>query len=256
MSWYPLVTRQRHEPPERQYWKDRRAAGQVPLGSDKASLVLMRGLALFDLDNTLADRAAAFRQWSEAFVSEQRLGHSAVAALIEADDDGQATRPDFFRAVKQRFDLQASIESLTTDYRTRYPYRYYRSEPDTLAGLRRLREVGWKVAVVTNGPPSQEEKIRLTGLEGVVDAWCVSEMVGASKPEPWIFEEAARRCGAPLTGWMVGDSPEADIAGGIAVGLRTVWLTRGRAWRESSYWPDAAVPTIGDAIQIILADRG
>jgi putative hydrolase of the HAD superfamily len=216
----------------------------------------MRGLALFDLDNTLADRAAAFRRWSEAFASEQRLGHSAIAALIEADNDGHVTRTDFFRTVKQRFDLQASIESLTTDYRARYPYRYYRCEPDTLAGLRRLREVGWKVAVVTNGPPSQEEKIRLTGLEGVVDAWCVSEMVGASKPEPRIFEEAARRCEAPLKGWMVGDSPETDIAGGIAVGLRTVWLTRSRTWRESSYRPEVVVPTIGDAIKMILADRG
>jgi len=216
----------------------------------------MPGLALFDLDNTLADRAAAFRRWCEAFVGEQRLGRSAIAALIEADNDGHATRTDFFGTVKQRFDLPASIESLTADYRARYPYRYYRCEPDTLAGLHRLKKAGWKVAIVTNGPPSQEEKIRLAGLEGAVDAWCVSEMLGAAKPEPRIFEEAARRCGVPLKGWMVGDCPEADIAGGIGVGLRTVWLARGRTWGEPSYRPDAVVPAIGDAIQLILADKG
>jgi FMN phosphatase YigB (HAD superfamily) len=215
----------------------------------------MLGLALFDLDNTLADRSAAFRRWCEDFVNEHQLGRSAIATLVEADNDGHTTRTDFFATVKQRFCLPDTTNVLNADYRARYPYRYYRCEPDTLAGLARLQEVGWKVAIITNGPPSQEEKIRLTGLSEVVDTWCVSEIVGAGKPQPEIFEEAARRCGAPLSGWMVGDSPEADIGGGIGVGLRTVWLARGRAWREPNYEPDAVVSTIDDAVRLILADR-
>jgi putative hydrolase of the HAD superfamily len=215
----------------------------------------MLGLALFDLDDTLADRSAAFRRWCEDFVNEHRLGRSAIATLVEADNDGHTTRTDFFGTVKHQYGLRDSVETLSADYRERYPYQYYRCEPDTLAGLARLQQVGWKVAIVTNGPPSQEEKIRVTGLGQVVDAWCVSELVGTSKPEPRIFEEAARRCGAPLRGWMVGDTPETDIAGGIGVGLRTVWVARGRSWREPRYGPDALVPAIGDAIQLISADR-
>ncbi|MEV7806919.1 HAD hydrolase-like protein [Microbispora sp. NPDC088329] len=40
---------------------------------------------------------------------------------------------------------------------------------------------------------------------------------------------AAERCGATLAegGWMIGDNPTADIAGGRAVGLRTIWINRG-----------------------------
>jgi HAD superfamily hydrolase (TIGR01549 family) len=215
----------------------------------------MRGLALFDLDNTLADREDAFRRWCETFVEQRGLGQSSIAALVDADKDGHASRADFFGEVRQRFSLPDSIETLIADYRAHYPAEYYRCEPDTLAGLARLREAGWKVAIVTNGPPTQEEKIRLTGLSDVVDAWCVSEVLGASKPEPRIFEEAARLCGVPLRGWMVGDSPEADIAGGIGVGLRTAWLTRGRAWLEPTYKPDAYVSDVAEAVRLILADQ-
>jgi FMN phosphatase YigB (HAD superfamily) len=215
----------------------------------------MRGLALFDLDNTLADRERAFRRWCEDFVGQHGLGRSAIATLVEADNDGHASRADFFGTVRHRFSLADSVETLMAEYRAGYPSDYYRCEPGTLAGLASLREAGWKVAIVTNGPPSQEEKIHMTGLSDVVDAWCVSEVVGTSKPEPRIFEEAARRCAVPLTGWMVGDSPEADIAGGIGVGLRTCWLTRGRAWPEVTYEPDALVSDVAHAIQLILVDR-
>ncbi len=59
--------------------------------------------------------------------------------------------------------------------------------------------------MVTNGPPSQLLKI---------DAICVSSIVGSRKPERRIFEETAQICEVPLNGWMVGDSPHADIEGG------------------------------------------
>jgi len=44
---------------------------------------------------------------------------------------------------------------------------------------------------------------------------CVSSVIGARKPDLAIFEEAAKLCELPLAGWMIGDSPEADVAGGF-----------------------------------------
>jgi FMN phosphatase YigB (HAD superfamily) len=40
-------------------------------------------------------------------------------------------------------------------------------------------------------------KIRLSGLMDVIDALCVSEVVGAAKPDPLIFVEAARLAAVP-----------------------------------------------------------
>ncbi|WP_405140673.1 HAD hydrolase-like protein [Sphaerisporangium sp. NBC_01403] len=51
-----------------------------------------------------------------------------------------------------------------------------------------------------------------------------------------IFEIAAQRCGVTLNrgGWMIEDNPTADVAGGRAAGLCTIWIERGKWLYESS----------------------
>jgi len=78
------------------------------------------------------------------------------------------------------------------------------------------------VGVVTNGPPSQWDKLEATRTVDEFDAVCISAVVGSWKPDIGIFREAARACGVPLEGWMVGASAEADIVGGAGAGLRTI----------------------------------
>jgi FMN phosphatase YigB (HAD superfamily) len=103
--------------------------------------------------------------------------------------------------------------------------------------------------VVTNGPPSQLLKIDATYLASEFDAICVSSTVGSRKPERRIFEVAAQVCEVPLNGWMVGDSPHADVEGGRAAGLATIWMARGRDWDHSTFAPpDAEVATIVEAV--------
>jgi putative hydrolase of the HAD superfamily len=53
---------------------------------------------------------------------------------------------------------------------------------------------------------------------------------------------------------MVGDSGPADIRGGQGVGLRTIWLTRGRRWELGDPRPDACVDTVAEAVELILSD--
>jgi putative hydrolase of the HAD superfamily/5'-nucleotidase len=78
--------------------------------------------------------------------------------------------------------------------------------------------------VITNGGVVQQSlKLDHTGIGAVVDYTCISEAVGLRKPDPRIFKLAATHTGATLTdGWMVGDHPAYDIAGGIAAGLNTI----------------------------------
>ena len=103
--------------------------------------------------------------------------------------------------------------------------------------------------MVTNGPPSQLFNIDATNLAGEFDVICVSSIVGSRKAERRIFEEAAKICKVPLNGWMVGDSPHADIEGGRAAGLATIWMARGRDWDGSTLArPDAEVDTIVEAV--------
>jgi putative hydrolase of the HAD superfamily len=178
-------------------------------------------VALFDLDNTLLDREAAFARWARRSCDAYGLTDDARAWLQEADDDGLRPRDELFADVRSRFALEHAVEDLVDAYRVNYPAAYVFAD-DSRDALRRLRRAGWKVAVVTNGPQFQERKLEVTGLGDDVDAVCVSAVVGSWKPDPGIFHEAARRCGVALEGWMVGDSGPADIRGGQGVGLRTI----------------------------------
>ena len=211
-------------------------------------------LALFDLDNTLVDRQAAYLRWAEWFAERHGLGEVGVAWLCRADDDGFARRDAVFGAARARFGLEPSVEALIADYRREY-LTFYRPDDEVTDALAHLRAAGWVVGVVTNGPPTQHEKLARAGLAGLVDACCVSDEVGATKPDRRIFEAAFRRCGTgpdgPGPAWMVGDAPGPDIGGGRGVGLSTMWIHRQREWAETGYRPDAVVATVAEGVELL-----
>jgi HAD superfamily hydrolase (TIGR01549 family) len=208
-------------------------------------------LALFDLDNTLLDREKAFALWTGHFLETHGLAENFIPTIERADADGYNSRDRFFSELRRELGIEASVQELLADYYDEYPSRYS-AEPGVIEAIRSLRVKGFKVGVVTNGPPSQRKKLQSAGIEDEFDAVCISEIVGTNKPELAIFEEAARICELPLRGWMVGDSPEADIAGGITAGLRTIWVHRGRQWSDFDYRPDFSASSIPEAVEIIL----
>lgn len=209
------------------------------------------GIALFDLDNTLIDRDRGFLEWAVCFARDRGLGNDDVDWLVLTDDDGHVSRPEFFSAVRTRFDLPDPVDALVDAYRVEAP-TFYRPDPALLEALAALRRAGWRSAIVTNGPATQEDKIRAAGLHAVVDGWCCSGVVGAAKPDRTIFEAAADRCRSPLSGWMVGDNAENDIFGGRDAGLRTIWMARNRVWDTTDYEPDHVVERVVDAVDHIL----
>lgn len=213
-------------------------------------------IVLFDLDNTLVDRQGAFVRWSAAFVVERGLPGDALEALRRFDGDGFAARDHMFASLKQAYDIPDSVESLIDLYRSNY-FDFFEPDEDVLSQLRRLRQGCIRVGVVTNGPPTQLEKLRRTGLLDVIDGYCISDEIGVEKPHPEIFEEAVRRCGGatPSAGpvWMVGDTAEVDIAGGLNAGMRTIWIRRDRRWPIEDYAPELVADDIGEVVDYVTA---
>ncbi|MEV7012236.1 HAD family hydrolase [Streptosporangium sp. NPDC051022] len=216
----------------------------------------MQRLVLFDLDNTLVNLDEAFREWAAEFADEHGLGDKAVNWLLALDQAGCPHREVFFGKVRERFVLSESVEELWSRYRKRMPY-LVRCRPEVMDGLSRLHAFAWKVAIVTNGTAdNQLGKIQRTGLAEAVDAYALSGLEGVRKPDVGLFEIAAKRCGMSLAdgGWMVGDYPVADIGGGRAPGLRTVWFDRGtRSNREHE--ADHVVTDVLQAMEILYGER-
>jgi putative hydrolase of the HAD superfamily len=215
-------------------------------------------LALFDLDNTLADRATAFDKWTKIFVTRFALDPDAATWLLSIDGDGVTPRPVLLRGAIEEFGLDATVDELVEWYGQSYIACFER-ESQSIDAVLALQKAGWKVGVVTNGPTEQQmAKLRQTELEDVVDAIVVSEAFGVSKPDAAIFREAARRCGGELSGWMIGDSASADISGAARCGLHTIWMNRGREWALTGTSPDVIVTSIAAAAAFLLspdADR-
>jgi HAD superfamily hydrolase (TIGR01549 family) len=215
----------------------------------------LSSLVIFDLDNTLVDRDRFFGEWAEAFVVDRRLDRAASLAILrDADEDGAARRTLFFDRVRGRLALDEPTDRLVDDY-WRDQIGRYQCDSETIAGLRSLRRFGYKLGIATNGGARQIDKIRACGLDELVDAACVSGVVGFSKPDPRLFTAVAERCGVPLDhhAWVVGDRPETDIAGASASGARSVWIRRGKVWVERAYAPTLAADTAADAMRLIVA---
>lgn len=217
----------------------------------------MQRLALFDLDNTLIDLDAAFALWATEFVAERGLNAEAVDWLIALDQDGLPHREAFFARTRARFGMPDTAEELWAAYRARMPLLVH-CRPEVLTGLSGLREAGWRVAIVTNGTAdNQLGKIEHTGLADVVDGYALSGAEGIRKPEMGLFDVAARRCGLTLAagGWMVGDRLGADIAGGRAAGLRTIWVNGG-GQPEPEHGADHVVSDVVEAMSILRTQEG
>ena len=185
----------------------------------------MARLVCFDLDNTLIDRDGAFLKWARWWTELNGLGESGVEWLVAHDNGGFRPRAELFELARARFGLAASVDELVASYDEEHPLFAW-VEQTVLDGLADLRAAGWRIAVVTNGGTVQQNlKLEYTQIADAIDYACVSETVGVRKPDRRIFELAATQTGTTLDdGWMVGDHPSHDIAGGIAAGLHTIQI--------------------------------
>ncbi|WP_371581794.1 HAD family hydrolase [Streptomyces sp. NBC_01314] len=211
-------------------------------------------LLLLDLDNTLIDRDAAFRDATAAFLSAQGLPDTDLAWVTTVDAGGRTPRHEVSAALIHRYGSAVPHSAVRALLDTGAADRVVLA-PTTREALDRARTGGWTCVIVTNGRTVQQEaKIRNTGLDRLVQGWVVSEAVGSAKPEPGIFHAAAATVALPLPGaWVVGDSPPADIAGADALGLRSVWVANGRAWHEASYRPTHIAADITLAIDHVMS---
>ncbi len=215
----------------------------------------MAAVLLLDLDNTLADREAAFLSWARSKARQWAPNQpDATAVLVEKDADGMCARADFFALVAERFGLNEPVEELVADFRRELRAALPPLREDVKEQLGGLRAAGWKIALVTNGDAAgQAGKIDQLGLSPLLDACCISGALGVRKPDPRIFEIAAEQCGETLAGaWMVGDS-EADIVGAHRAGVSSIWLHRGRTWPRGDLRPDRTAGDLAEALSIVDA---
>lgn len=98
--------------------------------------------------------------------------------------------------------------------------------PGTRETLHELRRRGLHVGAVSNSDEDQMElMLALEGVGECFDATLCSETAHSCKPHADIFHQALRQAGCDAKqATFVGDTPDHDIAGAEAVGMRTVLI--------------------------------
>jgi HAD superfamily hydrolase (TIGR01549 family) len=109
---------------------------------------------------------------------------------------------------------------------------------DVLPVFAFLRKRGLKIGLVSNTSRDLDTFVRHHGLD--VDAWISSGTHGKVKPSPTIFKAALELLDVePQGAVMIGDSPEDDVRGAEAIGIRALLIDR-----EGKLARDDALPSL------------
>lgn len=207
---------------------------------------------LFDLDNTLIDRQAAFRLYAIDFC-HRRLHlppleqEQAMHELIAADDWGYRPRDEFCEWVSRRFPAaQLQAGEIWEDFCQHLPMFV---EPDSRVQqmLARLADRFQLIALTNGSGRNQQEKLRRARLDDYLQKAIVSGEVGFEKPHREIFEHALAIAGCSADeALVVGDDPQADIVGAKQAGLKACWVSLGRRYPAGMIQPDEVLFSVLD----------
>lgn len=188
---------------------------------------------LFDLDDTVADRAAGLTKYARHLHAQFRSHlHPTTPerlhrALLDVDDFGSMSQAEalaksrLWRTAPGARELHdhwsANFGSMATFF------------PGCLELLTDLHRASVKLGLITNGDSvMQRSKIEALEIAPMMDAIVISSEVGIRKPDRRIFSLALQKLGcSPEETWFVGDHPDHDIRGAETAGLRPFWVRTG-----------------------------
>lgn len=229
---------------------------------------------LLDLDDTILESYGnpdtAWLQLCREFAGS--LGDVAAkelqAAVLQARDwywsDAKRARQGRLEMLRARRDilLRAFAEFNVPDplLITRMGERYnqireeaVRPIPGAIETLRRLRQAGMPLGLITNGNAEmQRAKIERFSVAEYFDHVQIEGEFGIGKPDERAFRHALDSLGVePTEAWMVGDNLDNDIRGAQQAGIHAIWVdTHGSGLPDgTTVRPDSIIRSLLDLVK-------
>ena len=179
-----------------------KAGYDLPLGEVESAIAYSWGIV------TEQDAVTAYNNTLEGTLTWQREVEERVMERLNIHPD---IREDVFWDIIQAFENPAS-------------YRLYEDAHPT---LEKLKQAGYRLAIISNWSWHLPELCDALGLTPYFEQIFTSARVGFAKPHPEIFTHAL--AGMNITSNQaihIGDSYKADIVGASGAGIQPVWLRR------------------------------
>jgi len=128
--------------------------------------------------------------------------------------------------------------------------------PDALALFRALHG-HVTLGVVANQEVGTVEALRRDGFGDYIDIWGISAVVGHEKPSREFFDWALEQAGTTAKHAVhIGNRLDTDVRPAHALGMGTIWVTRGEApatpTPEQLAEADVAVPDLTTVAELVL----
>lgn len=190
----------------------------VGVGENKRAGDTATGIrhVMFDADGVLQELPGGWVSAAEPYFGERTMDFLRQAYAAELPTlAGQGEYLEILATVLAGFAVTASLEEV---YRAIWLAAV--PAPESLAVVRALRGSGYGVHLGTNQERSRAAHMRdVFGYDALFDVSCYSCELGAAKPDPAFFAEAARRIGgAPAAILFIDDTPS-NVAAARDAGL-------------------------------------
>lgn len=203
-----------------------------------------------DLDDTLIDFKGASRISLRKVYDEERLdrffsspkeweasyerhNYQLWQLYSGAQVDQSTLRMERFRLPLTEADVTDEIARAMSRRMDNVYLEYLAEASELLPGAKQLieslKEMGLPIGILSNGfTEVQNHKLRVTGLDKVIDLMVLSDEIGINKPDAKLFAHAMHRAGQtdPSSQLMIGDNATTDIAGAISAGWNAILYDR------------------------------
>lgn len=224
---------------------------------------------LFDLDDTIldfkrAEKAALQRTLSMLGVEPEPHILARYSEINQAQwkllELKQITRdelkPRRYELLFEEFGIDCSPKQAASVYEQQLGIGHYFMDGAEEA-LQRLSQ-SYRIYIVSNGTAVvQHSRIESAGIEKYISGLFISQEVGADKPSLAFFD----RVFGSISDFskdetvIIGDSLSADIKGGIAAGIATIWFNPGNVSNESGIIPHYEIQKLSQLDELLVSIR-
>lgn len=220
-------------------------------------------LLFFDVNETLLDLGPLEKSVAKALGGRESLAKLWFTTMLQYSlvETVSGTYREFgeigaavMRMVARNHDVELSADEASEAIA---PITSLPAHPDVKAGLRTLKDAGFRMATLTNSPQEGvDAQMENAGLSGFFEKRLSVGSVEAFKPDRRTYEWAAAEMKVPLERCMLVAAHGWDIAGAMRAGMRGAFLARtGQSLYPLAPDPEISVADLGKLASSLVAMR-